>query len=610
MPDVSHDRTIYVDRVDDFIGNESSEKFLVSAISTGAPNVVLDGAGGLDTLDARNVFVGYSTMSFRDTEVDGANGFSFGDFDAVNFEQIFGNSTHGNRFLVQYLEHEVVLHGGEGDDWFAASFGPRETPTSDTFHGYGGDDYFSVRPLDQAFGGDGDDIFSLYATSGDLTGSFVDGGNGRDTLKLSFGWTVDLSKFYADSPFSGSSDRYVFENIENVEVYAWRGYHSHVIGDSGANILSVNVDRDDGSVGVHFDGLAGHDTLTGSKGSDTLNGGQGNDFLFGDLDGDFLVGGRGGDTLSGGDGSDRLYDGAGSDAVYGGANDDYVRVGGGADYFYGGSGKDYISYYDSTDGVNINLETNEVSGSWASNDTISGFESASGSRTGNDVVHGTSGSNTIKTYGGDDKVYAGFGTDKVELGDGNDYVRVGGGQESFDGGAGTDYISYYDSSNGIFIDLEADTVSGSWAVNDTIKNFESASGSCTGDDVILGTSTSNTLGGFGGDDKLYGREGDDKLFGGSGEDRFDGGAGTDLLYGGADADVFHFDRGEDHDIIKDFENNIDEIQLDNFNFAAGQDAFDFAYQVGADVVFIFGGGDILTVEGVSIGLLYNDLTMV
>jgi len=256
-------------------------------------------------------------------------------------------------------------------------------------------------------------------------------------------------------------------------------------------------------------------TITGTDGNDVI------DASFVDIDGDqvsaaddVILAGLGDDMLFGGDGNDSLYGGGiGADEVDLGDGNDYVRVGGGEESFDGGSGKDYISYYDATSGVNINLATNEVSGSWAVNDTISGFESASGSKTGDDIIYGTSGSNTIKTYGGDDRVYAGSGTDKVELGDGDDYVRVGGGVESFDGGSGKDYISYYDSSNGIRIDLEADTVSGSWAVNDTIKNFESASGSKTGDDVMLGTSGSNTLKSYGGDDKLYGRSGDDKLYG-------------------------------------------------------------------------------------------------
>ncbi len=321
--------------------------------------------------------------------------------------------------------------------------------------------------------------------------------------------------------------------------------------------------------------------------------------------------GKGDDTFIGSDADERVFSGSGADVINLGAGDDYVRVGGGQEEFYGGAGKDYISYYDSKNGITANLATDEISGSWAVNDIMVGFESISGSRTGGDSITGTSGSNTIRTYGGNDRVAAGKGADIVELGSGNDYVRVGGGAETFDGGSGRDYISYYKSSGGIRIDLRDDEVSRSWAVNDTISDFEGASGSRTGNDVMLGTNGANTFRSYGGNDKLYGRGGSDKLYGGGGQDFLDGGggSGTDLLYGGAGADVFEFDRGEGVDVIKDFENNIDQINLDNFNFSTSE-AYDFAQQVGSDVVFDFGSDGMLTIENTTIGRLQNDLDVV
>ena len=326
---------------------------------------------------------------------------------------------------------------------------------------------------------------------------------------------------------------------------------------------------------------------------------------------DEIFGTSGDDVIDASTGNDRVFAGKGNDVVELGAGNDYVRVGGGQETFDGGTGTDYISYYGSSNGITANLAANTVSGSWAANDTINSFESISGSRTGDDSITGTSGSNTIRTYGGDDRVAAGSGTDIIELGSGNDYVRVGGGMETFNGGSGTDYISYYDSSNGIRIDLRDDEVSGSWAVNDTIKDFESASGSRTGDDVMLGTNGANTLRSFGGDDKLYGRGGADKLYGGDGADFLDGGggSGTDLLFGGAGADTFHFDRGEGVDVVKDFENNIDVIELDNFSLTKTQ-ALSLASQVGDDVVFDFGSDGMLTIENATIGQLNNDLDIV
>ncbi|MDA9207879.1 hypothetical protein N9O61_03240, partial [Octadecabacter sp.] len=358
------------------------------------------------------------------------------------------------------------------------------------------------------------------------------------------------------------------------------------------------------------------DSLTGLGGQDILFGDDGHDSLSGGSESDRVYGGKGNDLMLGGTGNDRLYTGKGSDSAFGGDGDDYIRVGGGQESFYGGAGEDYISYYNSSGGVTINLETNSVSGSWASNDVIEGFESASGSKTGDDVITGTTGSNTIKTfwgddviYGGDgaDRLYGGKGSDRVYGGDGDDFIRVGGGQESFYGGAGEDYISYYNSSGGVTINLETNSVSGSWASNDVIEGFENASGSKTGADVMYGTSGANRLKSFGGDDTLDGRAGNDQLYGGTGTDMLNGGAGADTLYGGADADTFHFNHGEDHDIIKDFEDDVDTIQLDGFGYADATEALTHATESDGHVVFDFGDGDMLTVENTTKALLLNDL---
>jgi len=222
-------------------------------------------------------------------------------------------------------------------------------------------------------------------------------------------------------------------------------------------------------------------------------------------------------------------------------------------------------------------------------------------------ITGTSGANTIKTYGGNDKVYGGAGNDKIYLGNGNDYVKVGGGKESFYGGSGSDYISYYASGGGVRLDLATNTASGGWAVNDVVNGFESATGSKTGGDTLFGTSGSNTFKSYGGADSLYGRGGADKLYGGSGADLLNGGSGNDALYGGGDADSFHFDHGSDQTIIKDFENNVDTIQLNGFGFADAAEALTYATNTGGDVVFDFGGGDTLIVEDTSKGYLTNDL---
>jgi Ca2+-binding RTX toxin-like protein len=83
---------------------------------------------------------------------------------------------------------------------------------------------------------------------------------------------------------------------------------------------------------------------------------------------------------------------------------------------------------------------------------------------------------------------------------------------------------------------------------------------------IIGTSASETLNGTMGDDIISGLGGNDVLYGLSGADVLDGGAGLDLLYGGAGADVFVFGGGSDLDIVYDFEDGVDQIQLSGLSF--------------------------------------------
>lgn len=83
----------------------------------------------------------------------------------------------------------------------------------------------------------------------------------------------------------------------------------------------------------------------------------------------------------------------------------------------------------------------------------------------------------------------------------------------------------------------------------------------TGDDWIDGKGGNDTIRGSSGDDTLLGGVGNDVITGGDGFDVIVGGAGRDRLYGGLDADTFLFGRGGGADIIKDFEDSIDTIEI-------------------------------------------------
>ncbi|MEJ6398388.1 calcium-binding protein [Yoonia sp. 208BN28-4] len=547
-----------------------------------------------------------------------------------------------------------IIYGGAGNDEIDAGAG------NDVLNGDAGVDVLKGGlGADTIYGGNGDDI--IYADEGEdvvlagadddviyvgLNTASVDGGSGTD--QAIYVADPGVTARYISLNQTGIAGSIVFDGVENFKSDSDVRFVFE--GTSGANIIELGSGND--IVGAQFGSDyvdlgggddevivgGGQETFIGGSGRDTINyqdatGGidinletnaiSGSWAVNDTIDGfeDFVAGANGNDKVVGTSGAnqiqtrggdDSVYAGNGADYVLLGAGDDYVLVGGGQEQFHGGADTDYISYYKSTGGIQIDLAADTVDGSWATNDVISGFEGVSGSATGGDTVNGTSGANVIRTYGGADRVTAGNGADRVYLGAGDDYVRVGGGEESFYGGSGKDYISYYDSSGGITLRLATDFVTGSWAVNDTIKDFESAGGSNTGNDDMHGTSGNNTLNSYGGNDTLFGLSGDDRLNGGSGMDFFDGGGGKDTLTGGADADTFHFDRGEGDDIIKDFENNIDTIELDNFStFSDAAGALTFAVNTsGGDVFFDFGSDGTLLVENTTKGFLLNDLDVV
>jgi Ca2+-binding RTX toxin-like protein len=128
--------------------------------------------------------------------------------------------------------------------------------------------------------------------------------------------------------------------------------------------------------------------------------------------------------------------------------------------------------------------------------------------------------------------------------------------------------------------------------SDTISAFG-------GDDFLFGGSGNDTLNGGGGDDELSGGKGNDKLAGGAGIDILVGGAGSDELNGGADNDVLS--GGAGNDIL------IGGAGTDIMVGGAGDDIFRFLPGVqtpagtqNADIITDFNqlagvGGDVLQV---------------
>lgn len=128
-----------------------------------------------------------------------------------------------------------------------------------------------------------------------------------------------------------------------------------------------------------------------------------------------------------------------------------------------------------------------------------------------------------------------------------------------------------------------------------------------GADGIRGNSGNDQVRGEGGNDKLSGGWGKDKVFGGGGRDIVVGNQGNDVLVGGKHADTFVFREGYDRDLIRDFRNDLDVIDLTDFGFDNRREALEFATQKRKAVVFEFEDGDRLKVKNGVLTELADDL---
>lgn len=314
---------------------------------------------------------------------------------------------------------------------------------------------------------------------------------------------------------------------------------------------SGNDSHAGGALGDDLSGLGGDDTLNGAGGADIIDGGAGDDTLIGGSGGDTAsyasatsgvtvslaisspqaTGGAGTDDLAtfehllGSAFADSLIGSSGDNQLEGGVGNDTLQGGLGNDTLLGGSGTDTATYaaYVTSGGVGVDvylsIATAQVTG--AGSDILTSIENLTGS-TGADTLGGNASANVLR---------GGEGTDELSGEDGNDTLYGGGSgtlddgddwDGDYDGGAGTDLISFYDAINGITLNLFTGTrqevVGGSTSIhNPLVLNIENAEGSAFGDS-ITGTSGANSLFGLAGNDSLKGGAGNDTLSGGSGLD--------------------------------------------------------------------------------------------
>ncbi|MCP4203655.1 MAG: calcium-binding protein, partial [bacterium] len=116
---------------------------------------------------------------------------------------------------------------------------------------------------------------------------------------------------------------------------------------------------------------------------------------------------------------------------------------------------------------------------------------------------------------------------------------------------------------------------------------------------FVGTPAGDSITGSSEDDGISGLAGNDTLIGGTGDDTIDGGAGADTLTGDAGADRFVFSAGTgtDGDVISDFSDGEDLIDLTSFGLSNVGD-LTIMNDGGGNAVITLPSGDSITVTGV------------
>jgi Ca2+-binding RTX toxin-like protein len=188
-------------------------------------------------------------------------------------------------------------------------------------------------------------------------------------------------------------------------------------------------------------------------------------------------------------------------------------------------------------------------------------------------------------------------------------VWLGGGDDIFDDRGGTAYYVDGGEQDDLYIIDDALIILGE-SVNAGIDTVRSSVTWTLGSNFENLTFTgANSLTGKGNDaaNRINGNAGQNTLYGYGGIDVINGGRGDDLLYGGNHADTFVFTTGSGHDVIADFQNGTDTIDLtrckglDDFaEISAGM------VQNGVNVDIHLGKNDILTINNVTIANLTGE----
>ncbi len=396
----------------------------------------------------------------------------------------------------------------------------------------------------------------------------------------------------------------------------------------GGNDVANNINGGIGSGADWLFGFLGNDVLNGGDGNDTLNGGTGFDFASYKVLGSAAInvslttpgantGDAAGDTytsiegLKGTDFNDTLEGDGAVNSLIGHQGNDTLTGGAGGDTINGGGGTDTASYATSGAGIFATQNFGFLNTGDAAGDSFTSIENMLGSSF-DDILGGNDVANNINggSGSGADWLFGFAGDDTLVGGAGNDTLNGGAGADSLDGGTGIDFASY--------------KILGAAAVNASLTTPGSNTGDAAGDsytsieglkgtdfnDTLEGDGAVNSLIGHQGNDMLLGLSGADSLTGGGGADTLEGGTGADTLSGNNGDDTFIYDLGDGADTITGFVAGALSDDVLDLGIGAAFDTFSevqaVTSQVGLDTLIDFGGGDTITLVGVTAINLHAD----
>lgn len=408
----------------------------------------------------------------------------------------------------------------------------------------------SINAMAQVMLGAGKDIIALKNARAD-----VDGGAGKDLAIL--GGQVSTTQVQeADGTWTAIN----FDNFARLQAAQGTDTAIRLTGNMEVSLKNVETVAMDLTGGGHIWDMADRSFIRGDSATDYIHLGSGRDMAQGQggADNYYFHGRFGRDVIEDTTSGDHVhFVGAraaqlsfrikGDDLIANHANGSQLTI---RDYVaqsVNGRGWDFRA----DDGmIALDVATLRGAPTIPSNiiDPLTGLKVAPDPRltplngtNGDDLLVGGMGSEIIKALDGDDIIEARAGDDRIFAGAGDDWIIAGPGAKTYDGGTGTDTLSF-EGYRGAAVDLALGSLYGTAGV---IAGVENVIGYVKAANYIYGDAADNRIVAFGFNDNLRGAGGNDQIVSGDGNDSVLGGAGHDLLRAGAGDDTVGGEGGND-----------------------------------------------------------------